>query len=47
MSVAVSAGPSAVPEIDPSSCGGALAAVLAALGLVERKARRRGARLAA
>ena len=42
MSIAVSAAPSAVPEIDPSGCGGALAAVLAALGLVERKARRRG-----
>jgi len=47
MGSAVSADPSAGPEFGPSSCGGALAAVLAALGLVEWSSRRRGLRLAA
>jgi hypothetical protein len=46
MGVAVSADPSAGPEFGPSSCGGALAASVAALGLVERSSRHRGARLA-
>ncbi|MFZ4733357.1 MAG: beta strand repeat-containing protein [Pirellulales bacterium] len=40
MSLSVTQSPSGVPEIDPTSCGQALAVALGALGLFERRARR-------
>jgi hypothetical protein len=40
MSLSVTQSPSGVPEIDPTSCGHALAVALGALGLLERRARR-------